>query len=68
MSDWIDSTEKLPKNCQPVYAKRLVRYKLYKPQSQQFKRGIKGRWQEFNGYGWDNCEPPVEWLNPEEQA
>ena len=26
----------------------------YKPSSEQFRKGIKGRWQQFNGYGWEN--------------
>lgn len=36
-----------------------VRWHPYKPNSQQAKRGIKGRWQEMGEYGgWHNCEPP----------
>lgn len=42
------------------YAK-LVRYKRYKPNSEQVKRGIEGRWQEWNGHGWTNCEEPDAW-------
>lgn len=34
-----------------------VRWKAYKPSSQQFKAGIKGRWQMMNEYGgWDNAD------------
>lgn len=38
-----------------------VRWKPYKPGSQQLKKGIKGRWQSMTEYGgWENCEkPPV---------
>lgn len=50
-----------PENDDPVVAKEFYRYKRYKPNSQQFKRGIKARWQRHNGYGWDNSEPPAEW-------
>lgn len=33
------------------------RFKLYKPSSNEFKRGIKGRWQKMNEYGgWDNTD------------
>lgn len=60
--------DKLPDNCVPVVIKKLARYKYYKPNSQQFKRGIKGRWQEFNGYGWDNmAEEPLAWENAEDK-
>lgn len=40
-----------------------MRYKLYKPNSNEAKSGIKGRWQEMNQYGgWDNTDVvPVEW-------
>lgn len=40
------------------------RYQPYKPNSQQAKRGEKGRWQMMNEYGgWENCPPPLgnEW-------
>lgn len=52
-----------PKNCIPVkvVVEKAMRFKHYKPSSQQAKRGIVGRWQEFNGYGWDNCEAPTNW-------
>ena len=52
-----------PENCVPVEVtvKQTMRYKHYSPKSQQFKRGIKGRWQIFNGFGWDNCEAPESW-------
>lgn len=32
-----------------------MRWRAYKPNSQQARRGIKGRWQALNEYGgWDN--------------
>lgn len=39
------------------------KWKPYKPKSQQFKQGIKGRWQEMNDYGgWENSDKtPDEW-------
>lgn len=34
------------------------RFMPYKPNSQQAKRGEKGRWQMMNEFGgWDNCHP-----------
>ena len=56
---WISGLTQ-PDNCLPVYAVKnfTMRFKEYKPSSQQAKRGIIGRWQEHDGYGWTNCEPP----------
>lgn len=56
-----NKVEELPENCKPVLIKKIARYKYYKPQSLQYKAGIKGRWQEWNGYGWDNIEKPESW-------
>jgi len=62
MRVWIGVDDELPKDCEIVAAKVMVRYKYYKPESMQYKSGIKGRWQMFNGYGWNNMdEPPVEY-------
>ena len=33
-----------------------LRWLPYHPKSQQSRKGIKGRWQVWNGYGWDNAE------------
>jgi hypothetical protein len=34
-----------------------VRWKAYKPTSEQFRHGIKGRWQKMNEYGgWENAD------------
>ena len=35
------------------------RFQPYKKTSQEFTRGLAGRWQEHNGYGWQNCADPV---------
>lgn len=50
-----------PQDCVPVVGTEFYRFKHYKPNSQQAKRGIKGRWQRWNGYGWDNSEAPESW-------
>lgn len=60
------TSEEIPNDCQPVITTRVMRFKHYMPSSQQFKKGIKGRWQEHNGYGWHNCEAPESWITLEE--
>lgn len=37
----------------------LYRWLPYKPASSEARRGIKGRWQRHNGYGFENSEPPA---------
>ena len=38
------------------------RWKAYSPKSEQFRRGLKGRWQAMNEHGgWDNAKAPNEW-------
>ena len=60
---WI--SDKLPNDGEIVEIPKTARYKLYKGNSQQFKKGIKGRWQVFNGYGWDNLGyEPRGWVQP----
>jgi len=52
-----------PKDNRPVFASVHVRYERYKPNSQQARGGIEGRWQEHNGYGWSNTDVEVHnWL------
>ena len=55
-----------PDNCIPVKVviSQTMRFKHYKPSSSQFKAGIVGRWQEFDGYGWSNCAAPDSWEYP----
>lgn len=57
-----------PKDGTVVVSHRSVRYLPYKPDG---KRQMKteGRWQEHNGYGWENCkEPPTGWMPMPEDA
>jgi len=54
---FIDS-DNLPPNSNPVNILRIARFLRYKKTSQQAKKGIVGRWQEWNGYGYTNCETP----------
>jgi len=58
----INSEDRTPNNCEIVNVLTAARFKHYKEGSSQFKRGIKGRWQAFNGYGWDNIKPPEVWI------
>jgi len=39
-----------------VYSFEVFRWLPYKPGSNEFKRGQKGRWQKHTGYGFDNAE------------
>ena len=59
---WGSVEDRLPENNDPVAAQEFYRYKRYKPASEQFKRGVLARWQRYNGYGWDNAEPPTHWM------
>lgn len=50
-----------PMDGTPFYAlvRLPMRYLPYKPNSEQRRRGIKGRWQAMNDYGgWENCAAP----------
>jgi hypothetical protein len=46
------------------YAQIPYRFKLYSPYSQEYKQGIKGRWQRLDEYGgWNNTvTPPQNWI------
>ena len=53
-----------PKDGTPITAARTVRYLPYKPDGRR-QMQTDGRWQEWNGYGWRNCEgDPGKWLPP----
>lgn len=56
MSEWRDISE-APKDGTPVLGGELYRYQLYKIRS--MKAG--GRWQRWNGYGWENSAAPEVW-------
>lgn len=46
---------------------KTMRWKKYKPPSQQLKKGIEGRWQVHNGYGWENADfEPAYFLPPDD--
>lgn len=58
MTEW--RTDEPPKNGTTIYMRVIqpFRFMPYKRESQQFKRGEKGRWQMMNEYGgWENCQP-----------
>lgn len=53
-------TDEPPKDGTQIYMRVIqpMRYLPYKPNSQQYKRGEKGRWQMMNEYGgWENSHP-----------
>lgn len=51
-----------PKDGTTIAGAEFYRWLRYKPgaSKHQLKRG--GRWQRWNGYGWDNAEPPEMWM------
>jgi putative phage-type endonuclease len=58
--EW-QSAETLPKEpTQWIAVQEVVLYRWapYKPTSAEARRGVKGRWQRHNGYGFENSEPP----------
>jgi hypothetical protein len=65
----IKTNESTPVNCKPVLVNvpTTYRFNKYKESSNQFKKGIVGRWQVFNGYGWDNTKAPESWVDDSEQ-
>lgn len=66
-NEWVSVEDELPEDCRHVEITQTARYKIYKGNSQQYKKGLRGRWQVFNGYGWDNIDwIPSKWL-PTEQ-
>jgi len=64
----IKTSESAPLNCKPVLVNvpTTYRFKEYKESSNQFKNGLTGRWQVFNGYGWDNTKAPESWVDDSE--
>ena len=65
MSKWISVSDTIPKDDTPVHVKQLYRFKRYKPSSSQYRHGMVGRWQSWNGYAWSNCENGCGWSNCE---
>lgn len=66
MTDW--KRGGMPKDGSIIHVRHIqaYRFKLYKPNSQERKRGKLGRWQISNEYGgWENCPSPegFEWTD-----
>lgn len=60
------NVDEMPRDGRAFYVRavQVVRFRHYKPGSQQAKRGDIGRWQQMNEYGgWENCPAPLgnEW-------
>lgn len=58
--DWQDIST-APKDGTPVAGQELYRFQPYKPEGQK-QMGQPGRWQRFNGFGWENAPPPTHWM------
>ena len=58
-SPWRD-IETAPKDGTPVEGSEMYRYLPYKPEGRRQMKAD-GRWQRWNGYGWENSEPPHGW-------
>jgi hypothetical protein len=61
--------EEVPLEPGPYQSRHIVvawsmRWVPYKPSSEQYRRGQKGRWQRATDYGWENCEAPETYLRP----
>jgi hypothetical protein len=54
------------KTGEPVLVACSMRWLPYKKASEQYRRGIRGRWQVANDYGWENVagDGPSEYLSP----
>lgn len=63
---WVSATFP-PQNDDPCLVTVVARYKHYKPQSQQAKAGIVGRWQLHNAYGWNNTDIEIVEYKPMER-
>lgn len=52
------------KHGKPITVATSIRWLPYKPASEQYRKGIKGRWQIANEHGWENIigDPPTEYL------
>lgn len=54
------------KHGRPIIIATALRWLPYKPSSEQYRKGVKGRWQVANEHGWENVygDPPTEYLSP----
>ena len=55
---WKEAESTKPENSRPVQTTIVCRYKRYKPQARKQGYG-EGRWQLFNGYGWENANKEI---------
>ena len=67
--DW--RKDQMPMDGTVIYRRvwSAYRFQPYSPKSQEFKRGLKGRWQEMTEYGgWQNCNHPLgdEWCSADD--
>lgn len=53
--------ETAPKDGTKIAGSLIYRWTAYKPQARKIGYP-EGRWQRWNGYGWENAEPPEYWM------
>lgn len=58
MPDWLPIDQAPERGVINVRSVTAYRWLQYSGKSQQFKRGIKGRWQRATEYGWENAALP----------
>ena len=64
-----EEAQPVPEGVIVAYARNHYRFHPYKPRSEQFRKGIKGRWQKMNEYGhWENSSPPSTITPPAPEA
>lgn len=54
--------EEAPKDGTTILGTEAYRWKKYKPGAPKWAQRLGGRWQRWNGFGWENAEPPQYWL------
>lgn len=67
MSD-LRPIDEAPKDGTIILATEAYRWKAYKPGSTKGQLARGGRWQRWNGFGWENAEPPEYWLPKPEKS
>ena len=60
--------DQAPQDGSVIWGAESYRWKKYKPGAPKNLRKKGGRWQRFNGHGFENAEPPTHWTEPKPPA